>query len=608
MAKDDNLLPAQRLNVIDKLVTFFNPSAGERRMVSRTRLNLFGYNDTPERRGKPPVIQQTAGETYIKGRDRIKAMSDARDLAMYDWIGGAIAKVVLYVLGRVQCKSATGDPEIDQIYDEAFHGFCGDVPSEDETTRCDVTGRYRLVKMLQHAFMGFFIDGDHGIVEIDAEFSPTGRYCLQNIEADRIGSPIEAMQLEDYIGGVKIDKATGRIEYYRVFRRTRVGQYIDPVEYTPQQFIHLIDTDKNDEYRGRTKLMRLLNDDRDIREIIEAEKIAIKTQSQWAALFGTKDPFKNTGPDAWTGKKADGTPTQDAQWGKILRMAEGENFQMLTPSSRPSGAFLAFFQLIVRKMAVSLGISYGLLWDLATLGGVTARIELQSDLRRIQYWQKLIEDTILHRVRRKFLAEAIMLGELPAHPNWLKCSWSFGPWISTDVGYETQADMGLAQSGLLPIDDIVGKYGYHPSEVFERNAATANAAIAKGAAAVVPVEVFARGLYPDLTDQKAAMLSGPPPPPVPGSIEAVGDKGVAKIIEIITSVKDGKLDRESAINALMTTFGMPRAQADSITPDDPTKAELGIGKPAPSAGGEKGSNGVKNFSVPAPRRIIKLRQ
>lgn len=597
MAKNDNLLPAQRLNAWDRVVTFFNPMAGEERMVARTRLNQFGYNDVPERRGKAPAIQTTAGETYIKGRDRIKAMSDARDQAQYDWIGGAISKLALYTVGKLQCKSATGVPEIDEVYDSAFHGFCGDIPSENEQTMCDVTGRSRLVKMVQHAFIGMIIDGDHGFVEVDPEFSPTGRYCLQNIEADRIGSPIEAMQQENYIGGVTIDTATGRVISYRIFRRTRTGQYVEPQEYTPDQFIHLIDTDKNDEYRGRSKLMRMLNDCRDIREICEAEKISIKTQSQWAAMFGTKDPYNKTGADAWSGQDKDGTPTQDAKWGKILRMGEGENFSMITPSPRPSGAFMAFFQLLVRKAAVSLGISYGLMWDLATLGGVTARIEVQADLRRIQYWQQLLVDTVLNRVRRKFLAEAIALGELPAHPNWLKCSWSFGPWLSTDVGYETQADMALASSGLLPIDDVIGKYGYHPSEVFERNAATANAAISKGAEATVPVEVFARGLYPDLTDQKAAMLSGPPPPPPAGSIDAIGDKGVAKLIEIVTAVKGGQLDRESAINTLMVTLGLSRSVAESVTPDEPTKAELQPQEQQPQRGNRVMVSGKRKINL-----------
>jgi capsid protein len=571
MANKDHLLPAQRLNAWDRIVTFFDPSAGEKRMVSRTRLHAFGYNDSPERRGKAPSIQRTAGEAFGKQRDRIKAMSDARDLAQYDWIGGTLSKLTLYVVGKLQAKTSTGDPAIDEMYDQYFHAWCGDEPGEGEMPRCDLTGRNRFIKMVQHAFMGLLIDGDHGFAEIDPEFSPTQRYILQNVEADRIGNPTEEKHSEEYVGGITFDKQTGRVVSYRVFRRTRTGQYVEPVEYTPDQFIHLIDADRCDEYRGRTKLMRLLNDMRDIREINEAEKIAIKTQSQWAALFGTKDPYNKTGPDAWTGKTSDGTNTQDAKWGQILRMGQGENFSMITPSARPSGAYMTFFQILIRKMAVSLGVSYGLMWDLATLGGVTARIEVQADLRRVQYWQKLLVDKILNRVRRKVIAEAISMQELPPHPGWMECAWSFGPWLSTDVGYETQADIQLAGSGLLPVDDITGKYGYHPSEVFQRNCATANVAVLKGTEGGMPVEAFAAGIYPNLTSQKAAFDSPPPPPPPPGSQEAIGDKGVKQVVEICQSVRDGMLDRESAITNLMTAFGLSREHAESLVPEEGAK-------------------------------------
>jgi capsid protein len=583
----DLLLPAQRLNPWDRLVTFFNPEAGVKRMQDRTVLHNFGYNDAPERRGKAPTIQSTGGEAYGKQRDRIKAMSDARDLAMYDWIGGTLSKLTLYTVGKLQAKTSTGDPSVDEAYDHYFHSWCGDEPGEGEMPRCDLTGRNRFIKMVQHAFMGFLIDGDHGFVEVDPEFSPTGRYTLQNIGADRIGNPTEEKHSETYVGGINFDKATGRIISYKVYRRTRTGMYVDPVEYNPEQFIHLIDADRSDEYRGRTKLLRLLNDMRDIREINEAEKVAIKTQSQWAAMFGTKDPYSGTGPDKWDGKTAAGTNTQEAQWGKVMRMGHGENFSMITPSARPSGAYMAFYQMLIRKMAVSLGVSYGLMWDLATLGGVTARIEVQADLRRIQYWQALLVDKILNRVRRKVLAEGIANRELEPHPAWTECAWSFGPWLSTDVGYETEADLRLAASGLLPVDDITGKYGYHPSEVFQRNAATANAAIIKGTEGGMPVEVFAAGLYPNLTEQKAAFDSPVPPPPPPGSQEAIGDKGIQSLIEIVQSVKDSMMDRESAINTLMTTFGLSRQHADSLVPPEPTKAELAAQAPQPPQGGKQ---------------------
>ena len=54
----------------------------------------------------------------------------------------------------------------------------------------------------------------------------------------------------------------------------------------------------------------------------------------------------------------------------------------------------------IRKMSVSLGISYGLLWDIAILGGANTRVEIQSDLRKIEYWQDKKTREWRYRIRQ----------------------------------------------------------------------------------------------------------------------------------------------------------------------------------------------------------------
>lgn len=573
------------MNLIDRAVAFFDPLAGAQRMVARVALHNFGYNDVPSRRSSSGGMYANAGgESYAKGRDRIKAMWDARDLAMYSFLGGVLARVVLYVVGQLHCKSTTGDEQIDAMYDADFHGWCGDEPDENGFVRCDITGRHRFIKLVQMAFLGMLVDGDYGLVEIDPREAPGQEYCLQPVEADRIGNPIEQQIQENYVAGVMIDPGTGRLAGYRIFQRTRTNQYIKPQERPPNAFIHVIDPDRADQYRGRTILLRLLNDVRDIQEIIEAEKMACKIQSQYAALVGLKDPFSKDGPGAWDSKTPSGTPSQKAEFGKILKMAEGETFSMLAPADRPSGAFLNFMQVLIRKAAVSLDLPYGFVWDLATLGGVTARIEVQQALRRIQYWQQnIIVNKICNRVRTNYIASRIAIGALPPTPNWKSCEWHFGPWIITDAGYEMSNDISAVQAGILPVSQITGKYGLSPQEVFQSNASTANTAVNVGAESNMPVEVWAKGLYPDITEQRAAMLQGTPPPPPAGSLEAIGEKSAKELIGVLESVSTGKMDRESAVQALVTVYGLAPEQADQLVPkeaiEQPTQ-EAPAGKPS----------------------------
>ena len=564
----DNVI--RLLDASGRVITEFHPDFKDRMMEFG-----IGYNDVPERRGRAKPLMQSGAETWYRNRDRLKSTADARDAAEFDWIGGVIDRVVLYVVGKLRCDSQTNDPEINLLYDEYFHGWCGDDRLDDGTTRCDLSGRHRFLKQLQMAFRAFIIDGDYGFIEIDPRESPTGEFCLQGIESDRIGSPLESVQDENYIGGITIEPTTGRIISIRVFDRTRTGQYTNPREVPIDSFIHVFDTDRSDEYRGRTKLLRILNDLRDIREWIEAEKIAGKTQAQWAALIGTKDPFNGTGPMAWTNKNQKGTPTQDAEWGKLLKLAEGESFSMLSPSSRPSGAFMAFVQMLIRKMAAALSLSYGFLWDLSMLGGANVRIELESDLRRIQFWQEnILINRILNRVRNKVIAQGIAQGVIPPHPMWKKCDWHFGPWITADVGYAMDADIAAINMGIVPVKEVMAKYDRSAKEVFDSNARTANEAIEAGTNAQIPAEVFARGLYPDITRQKAAFLTPTPlPPPVPGSLEAIGDKGVMAMMKLMEDVGEGKIDRESAINTAMRVFKLTRGQAEKMIPDEPSEED-----------------------------------
>jgi capsid protein len=590
---EDGKKAYERLTAWDKVRGYFNPMQSLVRMRARAIEHQFsglGYDESPIARSKSGgMFGHAAPENWKSNRDRLKAMWDARDLCQYEFIGGMIARIILYTCGKLHSKSLTGDEQVDAAYDDYFHGWCGDEPGDDGLTRCDISGRHRFIKQLQMALWGFIVDGDHGLLEVDPNLSPTGEFCLQSIEADRIGSPLEGTTEENYIGGITLDTDTGRIQSYRIFHRTRTNQYLNPQEIEVGNFIHLFDSDRPDEYRGRTRLLRLLCDARDIREWVEAEKTVGKVQSQWAALVGLKDPFANKGATAWTDKTPDGTPTQPAQWGKIMRMAEGEVFNMLAPPSRPSGAFMEFVQMLIRKMAVSLDLPYGFLWDLATLGGVTARIEVQQATRRIGYWQELLINKVVNRTRQNVIAQGIMQQLLPPHPNWRKAEYHWGLSIQTDVGYEMEADISAMNTGIISVSDITGKYGKNPREVFLSNATTFNEAVQVGAETGVPMEGFAPGLYPNGTALKASINTGPIPPPPPGSQEALGEKGVTQLLELLKAVGDGKVDPESAIQTMKNTFGIPEAMARKMCPD-PDMDIIKALHPKPSAAGN-GSGG-----------------
>jgi capsid protein len=556
--------PAQRMNVVDRVVSFFAPDAGARRMAARVAIHEFGYDAAypGSKRGTSGGMYRNANtENYINNRDRIKLIWDARDLVANDWIGGTLSRIVLYTVGDLTVKSNTGDPQIDQLYDDYFYDWCGDEEDDQGFSRCDVTGRHRFLKIIQLALLGMFVDGDHGIIFTRDE--ETNEIKLQQIEADRIGSPLEAQVKEDYIGGITLG-SNGKPQSYRVFSRTRYGMYVNPQEIPPENFIHLTDPFRSDQYRGITILKALLADARDIKEWVAAEKAAGKIQSLYAALITSKDPLSRTGASAWDGKTTAGTPSQQADWGKILKLAEGENVSFATPGNRPSGAFMAFVQMIVRKMAVSMDLPYGFVWDLSALGGVTARIEVQQAQRRICGWQRMLVDKVIRRVRKVVLADGIAQGLIPSHPGWTKFDAHFGPWITTDAGYETTSDIALVKMGLKSASDVTAAQARDVLDVARRNAATVKGFQDIAAQTGIPVEMFAPDWLPNATSMLASMAT---PPPQPGTLEAVGEKGAKEIIDLLSKVTTGEMDKDAAIQSLVTIYGMPPAKAKAIVPE-----------------------------------------
>jgi len=75
-----------------------------------------------------------------------------------------------------------------------------------------MTGRHNLLKMGQLGLLAMLVDGDHGYIprfDSNPDGTPASNIRFQQIEADRIGSPIEAQVGENYIGGMTVDTGTG---------------------------------------------------------------------------------------------------------------------------------------------------------------------------------------------------------------------------------------------------------------------------------------------------------------------------------------------------------------------------------------------------------------
>jgi hypothetical protein len=98
------------------------------------------------------------------------------------------------------------------------------------------------------------------------------------------------------------------------------------------------------------------------------------------------------------------------------------------------------------------------------------------------------------------------------------------------------------------------------------------------------------------------MVTGPVPPPEPGTIEALGDKGVKQLVDLLKAVGDGKIDADAAEQTLINTFGIPPEMAKKMVPE-PDLAVIKALHPKPAVGnGSKPGGAQKKRSKPASVR------
>jgi capsid protein len=556
------------MNFLDRAISFVSPTAGVSRGIARQQLKLFGYDAaTPgNNRGRSGgATKNASSENWKSSRDRVAMMWDARDVVRnFAILRGIVTRIVQYTVDRVQYVSQTGDEQIDSQYQDYFHAWC---------EKADITGRHRLGDLTWMAFWGMLVDGDHGWNLVESEYQGERRIVIQPIEADRIGNVYNPAETNEgnKIGGVIVDDV-GRPQEYAIYKRGRLNvQYSFDQNVPAGQFVHLFDPFRVDQYRGITALATAIAPARDLYEVYHFEKLAAKWQIGHAGMIRTPDPFKSNGVSAWDGAKttannAPGTVAMEA--GKILRLNAGEEITFAPGTNRPSGAFMALVQVMVREISMGVNLPYGFLYDMTAFGGHTARVEIAQAMRGIRRYQRLISEHALDPVRDAVLGRAISLGELPPHPDWRKGRWGYGASLTGDYGNDTSANLSLLNAGLVTASDLIAETGQSFEEITRRQASEVAYMQRVSSETGVPIELLNNRLAnPSAT---LAAMNTPPQPPA-GLVEAGAD--VKPLIEILKNVGDGIMDRKSAVAAIIQLYGLPQADVEKMVPEQGSKEE-----------------------------------
>ncbi len=538
----------------DRIISFVSPKLALERAVNRQHFIEFSF-DGAKNNGHRTLAgsrqRNASPENFQSRRDGIRLMWEARQAANdICLIRGLMLKIPKYVVGRLEYKADTGDKDVDKMYEDYFHQWC---------ESCDITGRFRFLELVQKSLRSMLIDGDVGALMRIVQ----GQIKVQVIEADRIGSPDEADISDSRVRGIEIGDF-GEVLGYRVYKRSLTSsQYTYEKTFSPEVFKHLMDPFRTDQYRPTTYLATALPHVRDLYELFGFEKVANKFASMWSAFVTRKDPYNNQASSGWDTETVDGRKQWEAVPGRVQVLGEGENISMANGSSRPSGQFMAFCQMLIREACISMDLPYGFGYDMSIMGGATSRIELEQAQRTFEYWQGLLTHRMLNPIKNAVIEHGISMGSIPATPNYVSGEWSFGSQITADVTYAGQMDIANIQLGLESMTDVLSKRGKDIETVARKRARDVTTFQEAAASNNVPIEMLSNQ-WPMASDQLAA-ANTPPQPPPPGLINNTQD--LKPLMDLISQVGEGVIERVSAVESAMAIYGIGQQEAEMLIPE-----------------------------------------
>lgn len=423
---------------LDKAIAQVFPKWGAERIRQRRNYAYEAAVNTRLRTSNQ-VIQ--GPEDYQAFTDRIQLIKQVRDLDNnFGLFFGTIDKLANYSFGRLRYQARTGDKKRDDEYEDYLAECFAD---------CDLSGRHNFRSMVEIAFKSMLRDGDYGLKwQRDAE----GNLKMTGIEGDRIGGIYMASVDENYFQGIYVDPNTGRPLWYDVYYRTKADAYIGKTPVPAHEMIHVFDPRRYDAYRGVTPFASVINEARDLKELMEALRIGTKFENYHSAVQYTASGLPLNDPkDFISGSVSSATgqamTEAEIKYGVIQSAPIGSKVEWLK-SERPSGTIQTYMESLIRLQGVALNMPFGFLYNLSGLGGPAARMDSAQAQRVIMHHQENIKARLLERVKDTYLMEGFAKGRIRYTPKWRNGVWQFPPWPTIDVGRESTAGINEWRAGL----------------------------------------------------------------------------------------------------------------------------------------------------------------
>lgn len=412
----------------------------------------FSYEATRSTRLRNIATKLQGPEDYTAFPERLQLIRQVRDLEQnFGLFQSIIDKLTMYAFGRIKYRPQTSDKNANDAYAAYFKERCDNL---------DLSGRFPFEQLVQIAFKAQLRDGDFAY---KWQHGSDGLLKLCGIEGDRIGGIYMVSAAENYFQGINIDQCSGEPLSYKIWRRTKANSYIEPVEIPAGDIMLCFDPRRYNQYRGISPFAPVINEARDLKEVMEYCRIGTKFENMHAAIGYTPSGLPIDDPSSFiqgTATDANGQPLneQEIKAGMIQWAPSSTKYEFIN-SSRPTGNFQTYMDMLIRMMGLALNLPYGFLYNLASLNGPAARMDAQQAQRVIAWHQANMTRQMMDRIKNTVLIEGIALGRIPFVPGWSSGVWQFAPAISIDAGRDSASAIKEVGAGMLSKDTWFGESG-----------------------------------------------------------------------------------------------------------------------------------------------------
>jgi lambda family phage portal protein len=464
-------------NPVDRLVGFFNPRAGLRRVIARQLLQrayeAASPRDSwrPRRGGASPQADHFADATILRAKARALVQN-------VPYVAASMDALVANVVGTGIVPRFTGDQA-----DRLNSLFAAWAPV------CDADGQLDFFGLQAAAYRAMEQDGE-GLIRLRPRRLDDGLPVplqLQLLEIDWLdhtknslapGGPDTAAPGNIIVEGIEYDQL-GRVFGYWLWDRhpgdvsTLTGLRNFSKRVPAASIIHLFDPKRPGQRRGITRLAAIIARTRDMQLYEDAELSRKNLETRLSVLVQGEAPdLANPNQAGGTTDTAD--PSLARKTGDLGELASGSitelpgGTQITTVEPKPAGGYVEYLVHNLHIITAALGVTYEMATGDMTQANFSQSRIRQSDVRRgFEHTQWIVlVPRMCGPLAAAFVNFAQLGGKVPMNA---KFGVEHDPpkWDYVNPLQEAQADALQVANGLSSLSGKLRAKGENPQKVFQ---------------------------------------------------------------------------------------------------------------------------------------------